>query len=143
MDGIIIGGDFNSVEEQVRTLLRPLEPLEAAKYTQVRVEGDTEVSPTTFFQEGYALSRKIDHIFVKCMSEADHYVEASAGKVGDGRKGALNPLAQTLFDHEAVSAEIEIKMRWLTMLRRRFSYQKPEPREPRPSVVDNVNPDEI
>jgi hypothetical protein len=138
VDGIVIGGDFNSVKKNVGGW-QPLNPLKQAEYEQVPVKSDTEVSYG--YQEGYKLSRKIDHLFVKWLSEGEGlYLQVSKTKVSQGNTGKLDVTKQTLFDHETVSTEIQIKQSWLKMQMHRFFYQKPEPRavDPESRVV---NPD--
>jgi hypothetical protein len=127
VEGIIMGGDFNSVEERVGAIESPLIHLKEANYVPVKVKSDTEVAPSGFYQGGYDLSRRIDHLFVKWLPQDGKVVSASKGKVADGRKGSLDPLKQTVFDHEALSAEIEIKKSWLKMLQHRFHHLRSEP----------------
>lgn len=121
VDAIIIGGDFNSVEERIGALASPLEDLKEAKYSHLHFEGDTEVTPPNLYQVGYKLSRKIDHVFGRGIRAK---VKISKGKVEGGTKGALDPLKQTAFDHFTVSGEIKVKTSWLKMMKHRVHQLK-------------------
>lgn len=116
VDGIIMGGDFNSVEEKVGEFDSPLTHLKQAEFVPIPVASNTENAPYTYFQPYYPISRKIDHIWIKGKA-----LIGSEGKV----EGTLkDPLKQTTFDHLTVSAEIEIKKSWLKMLKHRFHHMK-------------------
>lgn len=107
VDGIIMGGDFNSVEEDIGALKSPLTPLREGKYMPISFAGDTENPPYAFFQAGYDLSRKIDHIFVKWLKESKDSLIGSDGRVLGKLKEYLKP---TVFDHLPMEAEMKPRL---------------------------------
>ncbi|MBA2727504.1 MAG: hypothetical protein H0U49_04945 [Parachlamydiaceae bacterium] len=104
IDGIVIGGDFNSVEERVGNAESPLNTLKASQYTQVKVAGDTEMALPSYFHTGYDLSRKIDHIFIKWLSDDGKELIAKELEINKALKGPLKQ--QNVFDHKAVHVKI-------------------------------------
>ncbi|MBA3236819.1 MAG: hypothetical protein H0T62_00525 [Parachlamydiaceae bacterium] len=106
VEGIMMGGDFNSVEESVENAASPLTKLTEAKYVPIKVNGDTEIAPSDMFQTGYKLARKIDHFFMKWVGEEGKDFIAAEADI----ESLTSPLKQykKVFDHAAIVAKIEV-----------------------------------
>lgn len=98
VEGIVIGGDFNSVEERVGVgdTSSPLDPLRVAHYSLVKSSKNTEASPPGFLGTSPIL-RRIDHIFYLAVGE-DAQAKATEGKVNE-KLGSVRDQHKKAFDH--------------------------------------------
>jgi hypothetical protein len=113
VDGIIMGGDFNSVEESVNEQKSPLDLVAAREYVSIRSERDTSVSPPGFIQPLYSLSRRIDHLFYKMITKPNAQPPTVTPEARTPTEILHDPLEQHkgVYDHTLQPAALKMPLK--------------------------------
>lgn len=104
--GIVMGGDFNSVEERVTKAESPMTAVKNNQFVPLENASPTNVAPPTYLQR-IEVSRKIDFIFYKYLSKVEGKPVASKGIVKEPLKDSLHQ-HQRAFDHETISGQVRL-----------------------------------
>ena len=105
--GIIVGGDFNSISEDVGEAKSPLNAMGGENYTRFNTGSQTNVAPPSFIQTHYPTVREVDHVFAMAMGENKIDVNAadinvSGQPIGDAKTQHLES-----FDHRHVKGKVK------------------------------------
>lgn len=107
VDDCILGGDFNSVEEDVGDLQNPLKTLTGSGgYTQVPNSSNTELAPPQYISASYSRARRIDHIMHKSLDKTTHALVDNA-TLPEGAPDPKNE-ANSIFDHAMVKTTFRV-----------------------------------
>ena len=99
--GIMLGGDFNSVEENVTGAESPISVPKKREYVPLEVNQITNISLPDHFQR-VERERKIDFVFFKTM-EKGHLMEISKGVVHQP-----STELEEVYDHRSVTGQVQL-----------------------------------